>query len=215
MLQQSAGMKKLKHKISNRNRQRKFNLAMTLIGADDTIIDIGVDPTNGGNTNYFEKWYKLPNKLTCLGVNADFTEFRQLYPGFELIEFNGFDFPSFESEFDFAFCNAVIEHVGDYKKQIQWLREIRKISNTLMITTPNRWLPFETHTMTFFIHWLPDRIRNFIYRKIGKSYYADNYMWLMGEKVFKKALKESGFEIISFRKNKFLFFTIDFVAVCI
>ena len=207
-------MKKLKQKISNNNREKKFKLAMSLIKENDTVIDIGVAPSIRGNTNYFERWYKLPNKLTCLGLNADFSKFKKEFPKFNLIEFNGFDFPLFEDKFDFAFSNAVIEHVGDKNKQIEWMSEIKKNCTTLMITTPNRWLPFETHSMTFFFHWFPDNIRNFIYRKIGKSHFANNYMWLLGEKDFKKVIKDSGFEIISFYKNKFLFFTIDFVAIC-
>jgi len=39
-------------------------------------------------------------------------------------------------------------------------------------------------------------------------------MWLFGERDFRKALNEAGFEIISFHKNHFLFFIIDFVAIC-
>lgn len=208
-------MRKIKEKISNQNRRRKFELALSYIQIDDAIIDIGVSTSLEGNTNYFEKWYTLPNKLTCLGISDDFTRFKHEFPNFELIEFNGFNFPAFEKKFDFAFSNAVIEHVGDYKKQVQWLSEIEKISKTLFVTTPNRWLPFETHTMTFFFHWFPERIRNYFYCKIGKSHFANNYMWLLGENDFKCAIKEAGFEIISFRKNKFLFFTIDFVVICI
>ena len=207
-------MRKLKQMISNRNRRKKFELALSVIKANDNIIDIGVDPSLGGNTNYFEKWFKLSNELTCLGVYSDFSEFKQEFPNFNLVEFNGVDFPSFEKKFDFAFSNAVIEHVGDYNKQVKWLSEIAKISNALLITTPNRWLPFETHTMTFFIHWFPDNIRNYIYRKIGKTWASNDYMWLLGEKDLKRAIREAGFEISSFYKNKFLFFTIDFVAIC-
>lgn len=207
-------MEKLKQKISDKNRRKKFDLAMSLIKENDTIIDIGVDPTLDGNTNYFEKWFKLPNELTCLGVHSDFSNFKQEFSNFNIIEFDGVDFPTFEKRFDFAFCNAVIEHVGDYDKQVKWLSEISKICNTLLITTPNRWLPFETHSMTFFIHWFPIDVRNYIYKKIGKPFFANNYMWLLGQKDFKSAIREAGFEIISFHKNKFLFFTIDFVAIC-
>ena len=111
-------MKKIKEFISNQNRKRKFELAISYIQKEDTIIDIGVDPSLGGNTNYFEKWYNLSNKLTCLGVEGDFSKFKKAFPDFELIEFDGKNFPVFEKKFDFAFSNAVIEHVGDYNKQV-------------------------------------------------------------------------------------------------
>lgn len=205
---------KLKYKISNKNRLRKYQLAVSLINNKDTIIDIGVDPSLGGNTNYFEKFFNLPNKLTCLGVQNDFANFENAFPDFELLLFDGTNFPSFKEKFDFAFSNAVIEHVGPYKKQRDWLYGISKITNKLFITTPNRWLPFETHSETFFFHWFPDQIRNYIYCKIGKEHFTKDYMWLLGKKDFKKVLKDAGFEIISFHKNKFLFFTIDFVAIC-
>ena len=207
-------IKKLKGDISYSNRVKKYQMATALIKKNDSVIDIGVDPGLGENTNYFEKFYNLPNKLTCLGVQHDFSEFTQAFPDFELILFDGTNFPSFSKKIDFAFSNAVIEHVGPSAKQIIWLTEISKIANKLFITTPNRWLPFETHSMTFIFHWFPDRIRDYIYRKIGKEHFANNYMWLLGEKDFKRVIKESGFEIISFHKNKFLFFTIDFVAIC-
>ena len=79
-------MKKLKRIISNQNRRKKFELALSFIKNNDTIIDIGVDPSLGGNTNYFEKWFKLSNKLTCLGVNSDFSEFKQKFLNFNLVE---------------------------------------------------------------------------------------------------------------------------------
>lgn len=207
-------IRKLKTIISDSNRRKKYQMAISLIKKNDTIIDIGVDPTLGGNTNYFEKYFKLPNKLTCLGVQNDFSNFMQNFPDFELLLFDGTNFPIFKEKFDFAFSNAVIEHVGPNDSQIDWLNKISKITKTLFITTPNKWLPFETHTHTFFFHWFPDRIRNYIYRKIGKEAYANNYMWLLGEMKFKQLLIDSGFEIIAFHKNKFLFLTIDFVAIC-
>ena len=205
---------KLKSYISNKNREKKYQKAISLVKENDAIIDVGVDPWLGGNTNYFEKWFNLPNKLTCLGVQNDFTKFKHAFPDFELLEFNGTNFPKFSKKFDFAFSNAVIEHVGPYEKQRFWLSEISKITDKLFITTPNRWLPFETHSMTFFFHWFPEKIRDYIYCRIGKEHFAKNYMWLLGEKDFKRAITEAGFEIISFHKNRFLFFTIDFVAIC-
>jgi len=210
-------MKKLKKLISDRNRRGKFDLAMSMIPPTSKVIDIGVDPTITGNTNYFERGFNYKNNiwpLSALGVKADFSKFQKEFPLVNLHQFDGVNFPPFASKFDFAFCNAVIEHVGDHNIRVKWLKGIKKLTETLMITTPNRWLPFETHSMTFFFHWLPDNMRNYIYRKIGKEHFANNYMWLLGEKDFKRDLRDAGFEITYFQKNKFLFWTIDFVAIC-
>lgn len=48
-------IKQLKEKVSTKNRKRKFELALSFIKENDSIIDIGVDPSLGGTTNYFEK----------------------------------------------------------------------------------------------------------------------------------------------------------------
>ena len=146
--------------------------------------------------------------------NADFSDFQKSFPNFELFQFDGFNFPNFEKKFNFALSNAVIEHVGPFDKQLEWLKSISVITELLFVTTPNKWLPFETHTHTFFFHWLPDKYRDLIYKKIGKEKFTNNYMWLFSEKKLMQLLHFAGYEIVYFKKNKFLFFTIDFVAVC-
>jgi SAM-dependent methyltransferase len=191
-----------------------MNLALSYIREGDTIVDIGISSSMGGDTNYFEKWFKGTNSVTCLGLYDDYSLFQRTFPHCTIVPFDGFNFPKFERKFDFGFSNAVIEHVGNREKQVYWLGEVRKLANLFLITTPNRWLPFETHSMTFFFHWFPDRVRNFCYRRIGKGFFADNYMWLLGEKDFRTILQEAGFEIVSFRKNRFFGFTMDFVAIC-
>jgi hypothetical protein len=205
---------KLKLRISDNNRMAKLKMVIPLIKGNDTILDIGVDPSIAGNTNYFEKWFAGGNPVTCLGLHGDYSLFKSSLPNRKLIEFDGIHFPTFDEKFDFAFSNAVIEHVGNHARQVQWLSCIRDMTKLLFITTPNRWLPFETHSETFFFHWFPDRIRNFFYRIIGKKLFSRNYMWLLGEKDFKEIIEEAGFDIITFHKNRFLFFPIDFVAVC-
>lgn len=206
---------KLKWKISAKNRLNKFRQAISLIREGDTVLDIGVSPSLAYTTNYFEKYYNLPNKLTCLGVlGGDFNKFKEAFPNFDLILFDGVTFPHFEEKFDFAFSNAVIEHVGPFETQVKWVKELSKITKILTITTPNKWFPFETHTHTFFFHWLPLNMRNFIYKKIGKGHFTKDYMWLLSENAFRKILTDAGLEIIHLYKNKVLFFTLDFFAVC-
>ncbi|MCX7710986.1 MAG: class I SAM-dependent methyltransferase [Clostridia bacterium] len=206
-------LQRIKSYLSTKNRKKKFGLAMTYIKPGDEIIDIGVDPCINGNVNYFEKWFQGPNKLTCLGLNKDFSSFKAAFPHVDLILFDGMDFSQITNRFDFAISNAVIEHVGDYEKQKRWLQEISKITKLLFITTPNKYSPVDAHTSTFFIHWLPDNARDFIYRKLGLEWAAKDYMWLLSQGKFRKILEEANFEILKIVKNKFLFFTIDSVII--
>ena len=44
--------------VSTKNRTKKMNIALEYLKNDDMkIMDLGVDPTVNGNTNYFEKFY--------------------------------------------------------------------------------------------------------------------------------------------------------------
>ncbi|MCU1451720.1 MAG: Methyltransferase type 11 [Acidimicrobiales bacterium] len=57
--------------------------------------------------------------------------------------------------FDLVLSNAVIEHVGDEIAQRNFVAEHARVGRHLVITTPNRFFPVESHTRTAFLHWLP------------------------------------------------------------
>lgn len=60
--------------------------------------------------------------------------------------------------FDVVFSNSVIEHVGGIEKQRQFAGECRRLGMGFFVQTPNKWFPFDTHTLTPFLHWLPPRL---------------------------------------------------------
>jgi SAM-dependent methyltransferase len=57
--------------------------------------------------------------------------------------------------FDLVLSNAVIEHVGDETAQRRFVAEHVRVGRHLVITTPNRRFPVESHTRTAFLHWVP------------------------------------------------------------
>ncbi len=63
-----------------------------------------------------------------------------------------------DGSFDVVFSNSVIEHVGGIERQKQFAGECRRLGHGFFVQTPNRWFPFDTHTLTPFIHWLPARL---------------------------------------------------------
>ena len=59
---------------------------------------------------------------------------------------------------DLVISNATIEHVGDKNSQIKMTENIIKLSKKIfVITTPNRFYPFDFHTKIPLIHWLPKK----------------------------------------------------------
>lgn len=76
---------------------------------------------------------------------------------------------------DMVFSNAVIEHVGSESDQRCFVAEHARVGRTWMTTTPNRWFPVESHTLTLLRHWWPAwRQRQTLFtRLLGRSEFAD------------------------------------------
>ena len=63
------------------------------------------------------------------------------------------EFP--DSQFDLAFSNSTIEHVGTWEDQQAFARELRRVGKRVYCQTPARWFFFEPHYFTPFVHWFP------------------------------------------------------------
>ena len=68
---------------------------------------------------------------------------------------DGTRLPFADNTFDLALSNAVIEHVGDEAAQRRLVAEHLRVARHVIITTPNRWFPLETHTNAVLRHWSP------------------------------------------------------------
>jgi len=135
------------------------------------VIDLGVTSDNSKDSNYFEKLYPYPERITAVGLeNAKYLE--ESHPGLKFVKADVCNLPFSDKSFDIAFCSAVIEHVGETSNQIQLITEAIRISRIVIIATPNKHYPIEFHTLTPLLHWLPNKIfRNYL-RLVGKSFWA-------------------------------------------
>ena len=61
--------------------------------------------------------------------------------------------------FDLAFSNSVIEHLYDWKSQLEFANEIQRIAPKYFVQTPSKIFPIEPHFLTPFIHYLPKNIQ--------------------------------------------------------
>lgn len=136
------------------------------------LLDVGPSPAENKYENYIEKLYPFPHKITLCGIE----DCSHLVKTFGLDSFvfcyDGHPLPFPDNAFDVVFCNAVVEHVGDFEMQASFIAELIRVGKRVFFTTPNRYFPVELHTMYPFIHWLPRRTFQSILRAFGKTFYA-------------------------------------------
>ncbi len=159
--------------------------------------------------NFLIKYYQFPDRITALGI-GDLSEFRKRYPNIRAVSYDGRIFPFRDKEFDIAHSNAVIEHVGFRKAQEFFLKEIVRVSRRGMITTPNRYFIFETHTRIPFLHWLKKEWFDGFLRAIGKGWAAGEYMSLLSLRDIVSLAEGAGLKDYMIIKNRFMGFTMTF-----
>lgn len=201
-------------RVSGYNRKRKFDQFLNTFSIDaaTTILDVGyADEEYTGFDNYLERHYPYPENITALGV-VEPKEFGARYPKVRTVVYDGTVFPFADKQFDICWSNAVIEHVGDYDRQLFFLKEVKRVSRAAYLTTPNVFFPVEVHTRVPFLHWLPRETFNRFITAIGRGWAAGDYMYLLSLRQVKKLLADAGITDYTITKNRILGFTMDFVV---
>jgi SAM-dependent methyltransferase len=207
-------IKKLKFKLMFFYRRKKMNRFLSLgILPNDTILDIGIANVEYSPfDNFLEKYYAFPGQITALSIDkADL--FRNKYPQVNVIEYSGGTFPFRDNEFNIAHCNAVIEHVGGIGKQIQFVKEIYRVSIKSFLTTPSRWFPIEIHTHLPLLHFLPKNIFDWVLHKIGKQWASGEYMHLLSKKQLKNILRAADISNFCIETIRFFGFPNQYIVI--
>lgn len=107
---------------------------------------------------------------------------------------------------DIVISNATIEHVGNYKNQLKMISNIVDLTKKkFIITTPNRFHPFDFHTKIPLIHWLPKKIHRKILSIFGLKYFArEENLNLLSINDLKNLL--NNFELIEYKVFYIRFF---------
>lgn len=202
-------------KISAYNRKRKWRLfcAEFAFGPDTTVLDVGFSEMEySAVDNYLEKHYPYPENITALGIDEP-VGFSRRYPRVKAVKYSGSGFPFPDKSFDVCWSNAVLEHAGSRESQLELLREICRTAKHGFLSTPNRYFPIEVHTRIPFLHWLPKGLFDRILRLVGRGWASGDYMNLLSQRELESLLSQAGFGKYTIKKNKFLFFTLDFSVI--
>jgi len=200
----------LKVKAALLSRERKVEHFYSLCEQGRQILDVGVsrEPKKKLSTlNYFLHNFRYSeDSYTGLGV-SDLSGMVELFPEKRFIQYQGGKFPFNDRQFDWVFCNAVIEHVGNEDAQLFFVNEMLRVARGVFFTTPNKYFPIESHTNVVFVHWF-----NPIFDRIKKRY-KDN-LNLLSYNQLKYLLKKSSASEYQIFRNNLLGLTMTFTVVC-
>ncbi len=160
------------------------------------MLDVGVTSDQSYNhSNYLEAWYPYKSQITAVGTD-DAVFLESLYPGLKFIKADGRKLPLESASYDVVHSSAVLEHVGNEEKQIQFLSEMWRVARkSIFITTPNRWFPIEFHTVLPLVHWLPPQIYRNILLRMGKDFFADeSNLNLLSPRSLAQAARKAGIQ---------------------
>lgn len=113
-----------------------------------------------------------------------------------------------------VWSNAVIEHVGDFDRQVLFVREMARVGHRVFFSTPNRGFPIELHTRLPLIHWLPKPVCDRILHRLGKGFATGDYMHLLTRGALRRVLHAAGVTRYRVFANRLAGLSLDFVAFC-
>lgn len=137
-------MTNVRHGIQRYFRRSRMRWFVTRFDIRDTtrIVDIGGTPFN---------WDLIAAKPQVTMVNIDGEDWHKA--NLRYVVYDGVTLPFADRQFDVAYSNSVIEHVGDWSRIEQFSREIRRMAPGYYVQTPNRRFIVEPHIMGIVVHW--------------------------------------------------------------
>lgn len=195
-----------------KSRGNKLNQFYAQTKPDSFILDVGVSNNeHNSQVNLFLKNFRFPpNQYVGLAIE-NLTDIATENADFNFVEYSGRTFPFRDKAFDWCFSNAVIEHVGDRKCQIDFVNEMVRVSRSVFLTTPNLYFPIESHTNAAFIHWNKQYFYHWC--KINKPYWNRENLNLLSHRDLYSILHESNAERFRIIKNRTLGYPMTFSVI--
>ena len=178
------------------------------------VLDIGTtNDTKNKSSNFIVKnlkniknFYSISDQL----ITSSF--FKKTLQKSITENFSEYEIENLKS--DLVISNATIEHVGNYDNQKVMINNMIKLSKKMIIiSTPNRYHPFEFHTKIPFIHWLPKNIHRKILKNIKLTFFSkEENLNLLSKSDFNSLIENEKVKS-EFRYIKFLFLKSNLIFI--
>ena len=77
-----------------------------------------------------------------------------------------------DNQYDVAFSNSVMEHVGNLDQQNRFAQEIQRVAPSFVLQTPNRYFPMEPHFYVPLFPFIPLGVRAWLHRRFQLGWFA-------------------------------------------
>lgn len=160
------------------------------------MLDIG-----GGFKFWEQSGFPDPLEYSITLLNHVVPALPENIPGFSVMKGDARELGEKEcQEFDIAFSNSVIEHVGEDEDQKKMADSILKNFDKYIVQTPNFWFPFEPHSQIPFFQYIPHFIRG------GLIFVFGNITYFPRKETYKECVSVSkSTRMLTKRKLKALF----------
>ena len=166
-----AALRRRVHTTSRARRHRLF-MSVSRPRPGDAVLDVGATEYGLFGANLLECAYPWPERITAVALEP-LDRFRLAFPEVTVVQADGRELPFPDASFDIVYSNAVLEHVGDAEEQRAFLAELARVGRrVLFVTTPDRCFPVDSHTLVPLAHWLPARVRDAVYGRLGVGDYV-------------------------------------------
>ena len=155
--------------LAARLRKRRFEHIRGLLATVPkpyTMLDVG------GTPGYWETvGLNGAVGVEIVMLNLEPAEVDQ--PGMRAVVGTATDMHEFaDDQFEVAFSNSVIEHVGTIADQRNMADEVRRVARRYYVQTPNRYFPIEPHFMFPLFALMPVSMRAFLLRHLALGWYS-------------------------------------------
>lgn len=148
--------------IKHRREKRDIFFSVLEPSPADSLLDVGGG--TGSILGQFASLYDFFNEVQIVNIRPQCFSNPAL-PGVRFGIADGCALPYANRSFDWVFSNAVIEHVGNKRRQVQFAAEIRRVARRgYFVATPNRSFPVDPHTLLPFYHFLTPPLQRRICR---------------------------------------------------
>jgi SAM-dependent methyltransferase len=169
------------------------------------VLDIGSTSDTGKSSNAFLYFFPK-SKIISVSDQVITNETKLKFPNVDFVLGDGLSLDYSSNKFDLVFSNAVLEHVGKYENVERFILEAYRVSRKdVILITPNRWFPLETHTKILLLHWLPKQVFRKFIRLLGMDFFSrEENLNLLSRKDLKKILASTGIQSYKIHNLRFM-----------